>query len=223
MTPPFADRRDAGRQLAEHLIQYIPDEVTVLGVPCGGVPVAYEIARSLGAPLDTFSVRSLMLADRSGISLGTIGSGGVRLLDRDVIYGTHVPPELVDHVTRAVRADLLAEEAAFRDDRPFPNVRGRTVILVDDGTSTGDVLWQSARLLRELDAARVALAVPSMARGDRAALEVIVEHVVSIIAPQLHDPRRWYADFTPATTGEVRALLTLAEVEQSARAAASAW
>jgi predicted phosphoribosyltransferase len=213
----FRDRRDAGRQLSSALRAHNSSNVVVLGIPAGGVPVAYEIAREMGAPLDVFVMRKLLAPRGSDAALGALGSGGVRLLNRDLIYGSRIPPEMVDDLTRIARAALIAEECDYRDEVEHVCVRGRPVILVDDGTAGLDVLRISTELLRELDAERVIVAVPAMARGQVSTLKPVADDVVTISAEELHDPARWYADFTMTTPGEVRALLALAEAERHAR------
>jgi predicted phosphoribosyltransferase len=213
MSIPFRDRRDAGRQLACALKELRLTSACVLGVPTGGVPVAYEIARMLDAPLDVFVTCSLPQA-RCGAPLGVLGSGGARLLNRDLIYGLHIPPRMIDELTRMARAALLIEEGEYRDDAPPLRVQGRPVILAADGTSGLDQLRHCIQLLRELEAERVTVAVPTMARGQASALAHIADHVVTVRTSEIHEPLRWYDDFTPTTAGEVRALLALAGAER---------
>jgi putative phosphoribosyl transferase len=214
MSTPFRDRRDAGRQLASALKELRLTSPCVLAVPTGGVPVAYEIARALYAPLDVFVMCNVPAQARHAAPLGVIGSGGARLLNRDLIYGMHIPPRMIDELMRVARATLLIEESEYRDDAPPLRVQGRDVILVGDGTPGLDQLRQSIQLLRELEAEHVIVAVPTMARGQANALSHIADDVVTVRTSEVHEPLRWYDDFTPTTAGEVRALLALAQAER---------
>jgi putative phosphoribosyl transferase len=218
MWVPFRDRRDAGRQLASALAAYTDSDVCVLGIPPGGVPVGYEIARALGAPLDVFVTRKLMAPGRRDAPLGVLGSNGARLLDRDVIYGSKVPPAMVDELTRIARAALLAEEADYRETGPIVSARDHTVILCDDGTASLATLRHCIQLVRVLEAAHVVVAVPALARGLVHALTPIANAVVTVYTTEVPEPLRWYSDFTMTTPGEIRALLALAEAERHARA-----
>jgi predicted phosphoribosyltransferase len=214
MFQSFRDRRDAGRQLACALKKLHLSNVCVLGVPTGGVPVGYEVARALDAPLDVFVTCNLPAPARQGPPLGVLGSGGARLLNRDLIYASHVPPRMVDELIRIARAALLIEESDYRGDEPLQRVQGRTVVLVDDGASGLDRLRLCIQLVRELEAERVIVALPTMARGQASALGHIADDVVTVRTADVHAPRRWYDDFTPTTAGEVRALLALAEAQK---------
>lgn len=214
----FRDRREAGRQLASALRARLDSNTCVLGIPVGGVPVAYEVARELAAPLDVFVLRRLLAPRGYATPLGILGSGGVRLLNRDLIYGSRIPPEMVDELTRIARAALIAEEIDYRDELQQLEVRSLHAVLVDDGTAGLDALRHSTELLRELDAARVIVAVPAISRGQLSALQPVADEVVTVAMVDLHDPARWYEDFTMTTPGEVRALLALADAERRARA-----
>src|SRR3979411_32965 len=146
----FRDRREAGRQLAQHLAAYAnrPD-VLVLALPRGGVPVAYEVARALHAPLDVFLVRKLGLPGHEEYAMGAVASGGVRVLNREVVDQLHLPDELIEGVASRELQELERRERLYRGDRPFPDVRGKTVILVDDGLATGSTMRAAAEALRQ--------------------------------------------------------------------------
>src|SRR5437868_11848409 len=151
MTPKrFRDRREAGRLLAAKLAAYAnrPD-VIVLALPRGGVPVAYEVARALGAPLDVFLVRKLGTPGREELAMGAIATGGVRLLNEEVVRHLRIPAEVLDRVTAAELEELRRRERAYRDDLPAPPVAGRTVILVDDGLATGASMRAAVAALRQ--------------------------------------------------------------------------
>src|SRR5262249_25057002 len=145
----FRDRAEAGRQLAAHLAHYAnrPD-VLVLALPRGGVPVAYEVARALHAPLDVFLVRKLGLPGREGLALGGLARGGVRVLNEDVVRALHIPSQVIDAVSFKEWKELKRREKAYRDDRPALDVRDRTVILVDDGLATGSTMRAAVAALR---------------------------------------------------------------------------
>src|SRR2546428_363941 len=158
----FRDRRDAGRFLVGLLKQYRgrPD-VIVLGLPRGGVPVAYEVATALGAPLDVFVVRKLGAPGREELAMGAIASGGVLVINDDVVRGQGIAPEVIQQVAEREGRELLRRERAYREGRPFPEVAGKVVIVVDDGLATGSSMRAAVEALRELGPARIVVAVPA--------------------------------------------------------------
>src|SRR3989454_9713879 len=157
----FRDRRDAGRLLAEKLAAYAnrPD-VLVLALPRGGVPVAFEVAKRLGVPLDVFVVRKLGVPGHEELAMGAIASGGVRVLNEDVLYVLPDAQSIVEMVTAIEREELKRRERDYRADRPAPEVRDRTAILVDDGLATGATMRAAAAALRQQGAAKIIVAVP---------------------------------------------------------------
>jgi predicted phosphoribosyltransferase len=212
----FSDRREAGRQLAKALAAYAnrPD-VLVLALPRGGVPVAYEVARALHAPLDVFLVRKLGLPGHEELAMGAIASGGVRVLNRDVVDRLQIPDELIDAVTRRELEDLERRARAYRGDRPFPDVRGKTLILVDDGLATGSTMRAAAEALRQLGPARLVVAVPAGSPETCDEFRDEVDEVVCAITPEpFYAVGLWYDDFSQTTDDEVRALLAAAQQEE---------
>jgi predicted phosphoribosyltransferase len=208
----FRDRRDAGRQLVAHLTHYAgrPD-VLVLALPRGGVPVAYEVARALGAPLDVFLVRKLGVPGREELAMGAIASGGVRVLNGDVVRALRIPGEVIDAVTAEEQPELERREREYRDDRPAPEVRGRTVILVDDGLATGSSMRAAVAALRQRGPARIVVAVPVGAAETCAALGEVADEAVCAYEPEhFAAVGLWYSDFSQTTDDEVRALLAAA-------------
>jgi len=205
----FRDRRDAGRVLAEHLRHYAdrPD-VLVLALPRGGVPVAYEVARALHAPLDVFLVRKLGMPGREEFAIGALASGGVRVLNEEALEYLDVLPAELNAVTERERRELARRERAFRGDRPPPSVQGRTVILVDDGLATGSTMRAALAALREQGPARLVVAVP-VGSGDTCAdFQHEADEAVCARTPEpFYAVGQWYRDFTQTTDEEVRDLL----------------
>src|SRR5712691_5510170 len=157
----FRNRTDAGRQLAARLGRYEDRaDVLVLALPRGGVPVAYEVAKELKAPLDVFLVRKLGVPGYEELAMGAIASGGVRVLNEDVIDYLRIPDEVIDAVAAREQRELERRERAYRDDRPPPDVKDRIVILIDDGLATGSTMRAAAASLRLLKPRRIVVAVP---------------------------------------------------------------
>jgi predicted phosphoribosyltransferase len=213
----FRDRREAGRQLAQRLAAYAnrPD-VLVFALPRGGVPVAYEVARALHAPLDVFLVRKLGLPGHEELAMGAVASGGVRVLNRDVVERLQLPDELIDAVTRRELQELERRERAYRGDRPFPDVQGKTIILVDDGLATGSTMRAAAEALRQQGPARLVIAVPAGSPETCNDFREEVDEVVCAITPDpFYAVGLWYQDFSQTTDDEVRELLSAARREEA--------
>ena len=205
----FANRLGAGRRLAEALAAYAgrPD-VVVLGLPRGGVPVAAEVARALGAPLDVFLVRKLGVPGHEELAMGAIASGGVRVLNEDVLDGLRIPAAVVEDITDVEAAEMARRERAYRGGRPPLDVRNRVVIVVDDGLATGSTMRAAVAALRRLEPARIVVAVPTGARETCQMLREEADEVVCLMTPDpFHAVGLWYGDFRPTTDDQVRALL----------------
>jgi predicted phosphoribosyltransferase len=211
----FSDRQGAGIALARRLASYAGrQDVIVLGLPRGGVPVAYEVARALGAPLDVFVVRKLGLPGHEELAMGAVASGGVVVLDRDTIQALGVPRDAVARVLNAERRELERREREYRDDRPPPAVTGKTVILVDDGLATGSSMLAAVEALKQQRPARLIVAVPVGAPDTCSALQRYADEVVCAIMPEpFHGVGAWYEDFDQTTDNEVRELLVRADQE----------
>lgn len=225
MNALFADRRDAGRKLARELTAYAgKEDVVVLGLPRGGVPVAYEVAKELGAALDVCVVRKLGVPGHEELAMGAIAFGGVRVVNPQALDTLGIDDELLDAVTRRERAELERRERAFRNGRPPPDLTDRTVILVDDGLATGSTMRAAVEAVRALEPAFVAVAVPVASPDVCAAFRSIADDVVCAATPQpFFGVGLWYADFSQTTDAEVRALLDDgAAAPSSARGEASA-
>ena len=219
----FHDRHDAGRQLAGRLTHYAcrPD-VIVLALPRGGVPVGYEVARALGAPLDVFVVRKLGVPGHEELAMGAIASGGVRVLNHDVVHGMGIPEQAIEAVAAAEERELARREQLYRDGRPAPDVRGRIVILVDDGLATGSTMRAAVAALRELGPKRIVVAVPTASPVACAEFAEMVEEAVCAITPEpFYAVGMWYEDFSQTTDEEVRELLARAAEEHVAERAGS--
>jgi predicted phosphoribosyltransferase len=209
MDRPFRDRRDAGRVLAERLAGYGGRPgVLVLALPRGGVPVAFEVARALAAPLDVFLVRKLGVPGREELAMGAIASGGVRHLNEPVLHALRIDPGTIEAVTASAREELARRERAYRGDRPAIDVRGRTVILVDDGLATGSSMRAAVLALRQAGPAEVVIAVPVAAASTCAEFRDLVDRVICARTPEpLRAVGNWYDDFSQTSDDEVRTLL----------------
>ena len=205
----FKDRRDAGRKLAQELLAYAGrSDVIVLALPRGGVPVAYEVARALSVPLDIYIVRKLGLPGQEELAIGAIASGGTRVLNHDIVQTLKIPQTMIDMITRQELQEVERRVRAYRGDRPPPEVRGRTVILVDDGLATGASMRAAVAALRAQNPARIVVAVPTAAPETCQAFEAEVDEIVCAMTPEpFYGVGRWYEDFSQTTDEEVRALL----------------
>jgi predicted phosphoribosyltransferase len=206
---PFHDRREAGRVLARALAHYADRrDVVVLALPRGGVPVAFEVARALGAPLDVFTVRKLGVPGQEELAMGAVASGGVRILNESVVRTLRLEPELIDRVARVELQELARQEHAYRLDRPPLDVRGRVVILVDDGLATGASMRVAVAALRRRGPARLVVAVPTAPTETCRELEEEVDEVVCAVTPEpFMAVGLWYEDFSQTTDEEVEELL----------------
>lgn len=208
----FRDRTDAGQRLAQQLTDYAnrPD-VLVLALPRGGVPVAYQVAEALNAPLGVFLVRKLGVPGHEELAMGAIATGGVRVLNEEVVQYLRIPSEVIDAVAADEQQELERRERAYRDDRPAPDVRGRTVILVDDGLATGSTMRAAATALRQQHPASIVIAVPVSAPQTCDEFRSEVDDIVCAMTPEpFQGVGRWYDDFSQTTDEEVRDLLARA-------------
>src|SRR3954466_9842346 len=204
----FRDRRDAGRVLAGLLEHYTNrEDVVVLALPRGGVPVAHELATALGAPLDVFLVRKLGVPGREELAMGAIADGGVVVLNEDVVAGLGIEPEVIRDVAVREGRELARREQAYREGRPMEEVFGRTVILVDDGLATGSSMRAAILALRRMRPGRVVVAVPAAPSSTCEELRLEVDEVACATTPSpFFAVGRSYWDFTQTTDEEVKDL-----------------
>jgi predicted phosphoribosyltransferase len=219
---PFHDRSDAGRRLASELRSYEDrPEVIVLALPRGGVPVGFEVMSALHAPLDVFVVRKLGLPWHEELAMGAIAesdSGTVRVLDHDLLRTARVTEAELERVTENERAELARREHLYRGDRPFPDVTGKTVILVDDGLATGSTMRAAVAALRQEKPGRIVVAVPVAALETCNAFRDIADEIICAETPEPFTAvGQWYENFSPTTDDEVHELLERARTarEQS--------
>jgi predicted phosphoribosyltransferase len=215
---PYHDRRQAGRVLGAALspLQLAGrSDVLVLGLPRGGVPVAYEVARALRAPLDVFVVRKLGLPGHEELAFGAIASGGVRIVDEELVSGLGIPHRTVEAVVAREQRELARREQAFRGDRLPLELAGRTAVLVDDGLATGSTMRAAVAGLRQARPDRIVVAVPIAASSTCRELAAEVDEIVCAATPErFRAVGLWYEDFSQIDDEEVRELLTAARREQ---------
>jgi predicted phosphoribosyltransferase len=224
MTLPFFNRPDAGRQLADELRDLAGrSNLLVLGLPRGGVPVAAEVAEALGSPLDVFVVRKLGVPGHEEFAMGAVASGGVRVLNQETVQALRIPRHVFDAVSAREQRELERREREYRLGRPFPDLRGKTVILVDDGVATGSTMLAAVYALREHHPAAIIAAAPVMSREAMHELMRAADRCESVVVPEpFLAVARWYRDFEQTTDQEVRALLRRASTVSTAEGAGQA-
>jgi predicted phosphoribosyltransferase len=214
----FKNRSEAGSFLAGRLSAYAnrPDTL-VLALPRGGIPVAYEVAAALGAPLDVFQVRKLGLPGHEELAMGAIATGGVRVLNLDVVEYLRIPEEVIDEVAERERQELERRERLYRGDRPPRSARGRVAILVDDGLATGSTMRAAVLALRQQRPASIVVAVPVAAKQTCDELRTQANEVICGVTPDpLYAVGLWYEDFSQTTDEEAREMLARAENKRTA-------
>jgi putative phosphoribosyl transferase len=217
MALKFRDRLDAGRQLASRLGEYAdrPDTL-VLGLPRGGVPVAFEVARALSAPLDVFVVRKLGLPHHEELAMGAIAMGGARVLDLALIRQMGVSDAEIEQVTRREEIELERRQRQYRGDRPLPDIAGRVMILVDDGLATGSSMRVAVAALREKRPGKIVVAVPTAPEETCEMLRAAADEVVCALMPEpFYAVGLWYGDFSQTSDEEVHDLLERSQGHRS--------
>jgi putative phosphoribosyl transferase len=213
----FRNRAEAGRALARALSQYGGrDDVVVLALPRGGVPVCYEVAKELGAPLDVFLVRKLGVPGHEELAMGAIATGGVLVLDERVLRWLGINEDQIQKTLARELDELRRREAAYRDGSPLPDLKGKTVILVDDGLATGASMQAAAGAVRRHEPARIVIAVPVASRATCDRFRDEVDEVVCAVTPEpFYAVGNWYEDFSQTSDDEVRELLALSAARDS--------
>ena len=211
--PLFHDRTDAGRVLAADLAAYAGrSDIIVLALPRGGVPVAYEVARALGAPLDVFLVRKLGLPGQEEFAMGAIASGGIRLINEQVVEAYGISDAEIESVAAAEQRELYRRERSYRDGRPLTELAGRTVILIDDGLATGFTMRAAVLAIRQEAPARIVVAVPVAAAETCDEFRALVDDIVCSETPEpFQAVGIWYEDFAQTTDAQVHELLSVAK------------
>ncbi|GAB3249482.1 phosphoribosyltransferase [Larkinella harenae] len=211
----FKNRREAGQRLANALTGYATDgKPLVLALPRGGVPVAYEVARQLKAPLDVFLVRKLGVPGQEELAFGAIASGGIRVLNTDLVRSMHLSQKVIEEITAREQQELKRREEAYRNVRPTVEIQGKTVFLIDDGLATGATMRAAAQALRQQKPTRVIAGVPVAAESTCEQLGKDVDAVVCTATPEpFYGVGRWYEDFSQTTDDEVKELLHRAAME----------
>jgi putative phosphoribosyl transferase len=212
MAQYFHDRAEAGRLLAEKLMAYANrQDIRVLALPRGGVPVAFEIAKALRAPLDVFLVRKLGVPGHEELAMGAIASGGIVVHNDEVIGNLDISSQEIDTAVAREQQELERRERLYRGDRPFPDLHGCTVILVDDGLATGATMRAAVVAVRQHHPAHSVIAVPIAAPDICEALSTQVDEIICAITPDpMYAVGLWYEHFDQTTDDEVRELLTQA-------------
>src|SRR5437762_12081845 len=205
----YRNRSDAGKYLASRLAKYANrEDLLVLALPRGGVPVGFEVARKLHEPLDIFMVRKLGVPGHEELAMGAISTGGVRVLNEDTVDYLRIPGSVIEAVAANELRELERRERAYRGERPEPDVRGKTAILVDDGLATGSTMRAAAAALRQQNPARIVVAVPVSASQTCDQYRMGVDEIICAETPEpFHGVGLWYQDFSQTTDEEVRELL----------------
>jgi predicted phosphoribosyltransferase len=205
----FADRVHAGQLLAGALRKYADrSDVIVLGLPRGGVPVAYEVAKRLHVPLDVMVVRKLGVPGWEELAMGAVASGGVRVINDEVVRGANISPESIERAAAAELQELHRREIAYRGHTGSPDVKDKTVILIDDGIATGSTIRAAIQALRQQGPARIVIGVPTAAADTCDKLVPMVDEMITLIRPiYFHAVGQWYENFEQTTDAEVKQLL----------------
>jgi putative phosphoribosyl transferase len=204
----FRDRREAGQRLGAQLTEFANRDVLVLALPRGGVPVGFEVAQSLNAPMDVLVVRKLGVPGRKELAMGAIASGGFRILNWEVIRANTLSPQQVDAVAEKEAHELQRREQEYRGNRKRMEIVGRSVILVDDGLATGSTMRAAIAALRHENPEKIVVAVPVAAPATCAEIETAVDRVVCLYTPpKFLSVSQWYQNFSQISDEEVRKLL----------------
>lgn len=208
----YSDRSEAGRMLATKLTAYANrQDVLILALPRGGVPVAFEVAKALHAPLDVCIVRKLGVPGHEELAMGALAAGGTRVFNPDVVQGLHIPEQVIVAIAEQEQQELERRETLYRDSRPRPLIRGRIIVLIDDGLATGATMHAAVKVIQQQQPARLIVAVPVAAPSVCAEFRTEVDEVICLNTPEpLYGVGYWYELFTQITDQEVHDLLAQA-------------
>ena len=217
MLTQFRDRKEAGKLLAAQLAAYAnQQDVIVLALPRGGVPVGFEIAQALHVPLDVIVVRKLGVPGQEELAMGAIATGGIRILNKDVVQFLNIPDEVIDHVTAHELQELERREHRYRGEHPAYDISGRKVILVDDGIATGATMHAAVAAIKQRHPSRIIIAVPTAAHSTCDEFAAEVDEVICVIRPEpFIAVGYWYRQFSQTSDEEVRSLLEQANQRTS--------
>jgi putative phosphoribosyl transferase len=209
----FKDRHEAGQKLAQALAHYknIPG-VLVLGLPRGGIVVAFEVAKALEVPLDVFAVRKLGIPGHEELAMGAVASGGIRVLNEEIIHDLKIKPQVIDYVTETEHEELKRRERLYRGSRQESEISGRTVILIDDGLATGATMRAAVLTLKKFSPRRIVVAVPVSAEDTCSSFNDLADEVICLVTPGIFfSVGDWYQDFVQVSDDEVQGLMQNAE------------
>ena len=216
MTAKFRNRTEAGQMLASRLSIYARDDVTILALPRGGVPVAFEVAKSLQVPLDICLVRKLGVPDHQELAMGAIAMHDVLVINHSIVEKLNISRDTIDRAIAIEKQELARRERMYRGDRPFPSLSDRTVILIDDGIATGATLRAAISAIRQSDPAEIIVAVPVAPESTCTELLSVVDKVICLKKPEpLYSISYWYEDFSQTTDAEVKQLLAKSLAQQA--------
>jgi predicted phosphoribosyltransferase len=209
MFQQFENKHEAGKQLADALIDYEGrQDCLILALPRGGVPVAYEVAKKLSLPLDLLLVRKLGVPDHEELAMGAIASGGIRVLNHNILQQLYIPPVTLEQVTTKERKELERRDQLYRGNLPMPDIKGKTIFVVDDGLATGATMKAAVVTLREANAASIIVAIPVGAVATCQELAKLADKVVCLYRPEpFGGVGKWYVDFSQTSDLEVQNLL----------------
>jgi len=204
----FKDRYDAGRKLSTALQTYRADDAIVHALPRGGVPVAYEVSKNLNIPMDIFIVRKIGVPEQEELAMGAIASGGVRVLNQNVIKILNIPDDVIEDAALKERDELNRREKIYRNNRSFPSVVNKTAILIDDGLATGASMRAAVKALRNLHPAKIVVAVPTASEDTCNEFKSEVDQVICVYTPAVfRGVGEWYDNFSQTTDEEVLDLM----------------
>jgi len=208
----FKDRYDAGRQLARILKKFRDENVVILALPRGGVPVAFEVAKYLDAEMDIFLVKKIGVPKREELAMGAIATGGVRILNKNIIDIMNISDETIEETSEKEKKELERREKKYRDERPFPSLKNKTAILIDDGLATGASMRAAIKALRELNPAKIVVAVPTASQSICREFESETDEIICAYTPVVFKGvGEWYEDFSQTTDDEVIGLISMAK------------